>query len=229
MNKLGDIELFVSIVQNSGLAAGAKKLGLSAVSATSRMNNLGSSYGVRLLTRTTRKTSVTEEKRTFYTHCLRVLEEVRLAEENVINTNGVLSGPIKMTATVDLGKRVIAPLVADFVEANPKVSLESALLDHVVNLVDEGYDLGIRYGRMPDNRMIARKLAKSSRLLFASPKYVKKYGEPSSPEDLVNHRCITLARADQSLNEWFFYRDGSELAITTKPILASNDGSQVRD
>jgi DNA-binding transcriptional LysR family regulator len=229
MNKLGDIELFVSIVQSSGLAAGAKKLGLSPATATSRMNNLESSYGVRLLTRTTRKTSLTEEGRIFYTHCLRILEEVRLAEENVTNKNGVLTGPIKMTATVDLGKSVIAPLVADFVKANPNVNIELILVDHMVNLVGEGYDLGIRYGRMPDSRMIARKLAKSSRLLLASPKYVDKHGEPTSPEDLVNHRCITLARADQSLNDWFFCRNDKEVAISIKPTLASNDGSQVRD
>lgn len=228
MNKLGDIELFVSIVQNKGLGAGAKKLGLSPASATSRMNNLESNYGVRLLTRTTRKVSLTEEGRTFYAHCLKILQEVRAAEDHIKSSRGELSGNIKLTSTVDLGKSVIAPLVADFANAHPAVAVELTLLDHVVNLVDEGFDLAIRYGDLPDSRMIARKLATNTRLLFAAPEYIREHGEPKTPDELLKHRCLGLSRADQSLNSWYFYREGTQLVHSIDPVLSSNDGSQIR-
>lgn len=229
MNKLGDIELFVSIVQSSGLAAGAKKLGLSPASATARMNKLESSYGVRLLTRTTRKTSLTDEGRTFYLHCLKILQEVQNAEDSINNERDSLSGTIKITATVDLGKSAIAPLLAEFVDANPKVNAELLLVDHVVNLADQNYDLAVRYGKPPDSRMIARKLASNYRLMFASPSYIEKHGTPTSPEDLINHRCLGLTRLDRPLKEWYFFKDGSQKVVTIEPFLSSNDGSQIRD
>lgn len=229
MNKLRDIELFVSIVQYKGLAAGAKKLGLSPATATSRMNNLESNYGVRLLTRTTRKVALTEEGRIFYKHCLKILQEVRAAEDHIKSRDGKLSGPIKLTCTVDLGKNIVAPLVAKFVESHPAVTVQLVLLDHVVKLVDEGFDLAVRYGETPDSRMIARKLATNSRLIFAAPKYIEKYGEPKTPEDLHDHHCLGLHREDQSLNRWHFNRNGELSVFNIEPILASNDGSQVRE
>ena len=111
MDKLGDIELFVSVVKKKGLAAAGRRLGMSPASVTAKLNRLEKSYGVRLLTRTTRQISLTEEGATFYQHCLKILNEVHQADESLKNLGESLQGHLKMTATVDFGKQAIAPVI----------------------------------------------------------------------------------------------------------------------
>ena len=112
MDKLGDIELFVSVVKQKGLASAGRKLNLSPASVTAKLNRLEESYGVRLLTRTTRKVALTEEGATFYKHCLKILDEVHQADESLNNLGKSLKGHLKITATIDFGKQVVAPTLA---------------------------------------------------------------------------------------------------------------------
>lgn len=228
MDKLGDIELFVTVVNLKGLAVAGRKLGMSPASVTARLNRLESSYGVRLLTRTTRQISLTDEGTIFFKHCLKIIEEVQLADESLSNVDGELKGHLKITATVDIGKQFVSPVLTDFIRLNPKVNAHLQLMDQVANLVEGDYDLAIRFGGLSDNRMVARKLYKNKRVLFASPAYLEKHGTPQSPQEILNHHCLGLAREDQSLNTWHFDKDGDKSSVTINPMLTSNDGAMVR-
>ncbi len=229
MDKLGDIELFVSVVKQKGLAAAGRRLGLSPASVTAKLNRLEKSYGVRLLTRTTRQISLTEEGATFYQHCLKILNEVHQADESLKNLGESLQGHLKMTATVDFGKQAIAPALAKFVELHPGVTAHLHLIDHVVNLIENEYDLAIRFGGLSDNRMIARRVCANHRVLFAAPSYLERNGTPTTPSELKDHHCLGIARDDLSLNTWHFEYQGLRSSLVISPRLTSNDGSMIRD
>ena len=229
MDKLGDIEIFVNVVKQKGLAAAGKKLGLSAASITTRINRLESTYGVRLLTRTTRQVSLTDEGADFYQNCLAIMAEVSQAEENLVNRKGQLIGSLKVTATVDIGKQIVAPALAEFISENPNVKAHLHLVDHVVNLIEDEYDLAIRFGDLADNRMVAQKLIDSHRVLFASPLYLSEYGVPEIPEELFSHKLLGMMRDDKALDVWHFEHQGQKTSFQIEPILSTNDGSLIRE
>ena len=228
MDKLGDIELFVKIVRHKGLAAAGREQGLSPASATARLNRLEENYGVRLLNRTTRSVTLTDEGRVFYESCARILADINQAEETLTTGQSALAGSLKITATIDLGRSVIAPLLNKFVRENPNVSVHLTLIDQVVNLVEGGYDLAIRYGSMQDSNLIARKLADNRRMLCASPEYLEKNGHPRTPDDLKNHDCVGMVREEQHLRHWYFVRNGVRSSQVLNMVMSSNDGHQIR-
>ena len=228
MDKLGDIELFVKIVRHKGLAAAGREQGLSPASATARLNRLEENYGVRLLNRTTRSVTLTDEGRVFYESCARILADINQAEETLTTGQSALAGSLKITATVDLGRSVIAPLLNKFVRENPNVSVHLTLIDQVVNLVEGGYDLAIRYGSMQDSNLIARKLADNRRMLCASPEYLEKNGQPKTPEDLKSHDCVGMVREEQHLRHWYFVHNGVRSSQVLNMVMSSNDGHQIR-
>lgn len=229
MDKLGDLEIFVSVVKQKGLAAAGKKIGVSAASVTTRINRLESTYGVRLLTRTTRQVSLTAEGAEFYQRCLKILTDVAHAEENLVSSKGELIGSLKVTATVDIGKQMIAPLLAEFINANPKVKAHLQLADHVVNLIEDDYDLAIRFGSLADNRLVARKITDNHRVLFSSPEYLAKHGVPKNPEELASHKLLAMARDDKSLDVWHFEKNGKQSLQQIQPYMTSNDGALIRE
>jgi len=229
MDKLGDIELFVKIVKNKGLAAAGKEMGLSPATTTARLARLESRYGVRLLNRTTRRISLTEEGKAFFKSCQRIIADISEAEERLITGRHFFAGKLRVTATIDLGKQEIAPLIAKFVKRHPMVSAHLLLVDHVVNLVQDEYDVAIRYGTLRDNRMVARRLADNYRVLVASKDYIARRGKPLTPNDLANHNCLAIIREDQALTHWYFNHDGIKSSIVVQPTLSSNDGSQIRE
>ncbi len=228
MDKFGDIDLFVKVVKNKGLAAAARVAGMSPASVTIKINRLEEHYGVRLLNRTTRRVALTEEGKIFYERCLRILSEVEEAEEQLLSGKNSLCGLLKVSAPIDLGQQYIAPLLAKFSEEHPGLSTQLNLSDGVVNLIGDGFDLGIRFGVLKDNRMVARKLSKNRRILCASPKYLKKYGTPKTPKDLNHHRCLTMVRRSEELTQWHFKASNRETSISIHPALASNNGAQLR-
>lgn len=228
MDKLGDIDLFVKVVKNKGFAAAARAAGMSPASVTTKINRLEEHYGVRLLNRTTRRVALTEEGKRFYEHCLRILSEIEEAEEQLVSGKNALCGSLKVSAPVDLGQQYIAPLLATFSETHPGLSIELELTDGMINLIEDGFDIGIRFGVLTDNRMVARKLSKNNRVVCASPEYLKKYGTPNTPEALSEHRCITMVRSSEALTQWHFKTTDSEISISINPALSTNNGAQLR-
>lgn len=228
MSKIDNMELFVRVVKAGGLASAGRQIGLSPASMTARINALELHYNTRLLNRTTRKISLTDAGQRFYEACLRVLAEVESAESLLQNDNKTLSGRLRVTAPSDFGRQYVAPALSEFVNLHPDVTPYLYLTDGIVNLVENGYDLGIRYGNLPDSNLIVRILANNHRVLVASPVYLEKHGIPFQPEDLRQHQCLVMERFGEPLNEWHFHSEEGRQTIKINPAFISNDGAIIR-
>ncbi|KGJ94112.1 transcriptional regulator, LysR family [Colwellia psychrerythraea] len=228
MDKLGDIELFVRVIKKEGLAAAGREVGLSPARMTARINGLEERYGVRLLNRTTRRISLTEEGRKFYVSCERILAEVEQAETSLQTGQTSFIGALRITAPSDLGQQYIAPVLSKFVEVHPEITPYLYLSDSVVDLIGNGFDLGIRYGTLKDSTLIARRLARNRRVLCASPDYLKRKGIPVLPEELIQHDCLTMVRMAEPLTTWHFQGTAGNSSISIQGTRASNDGALIR-
>jgi DNA-binding transcriptional LysR family regulator len=228
MSKTDDMALFVHVVNAGGLAAAGRQIGLSPASMTARINTLEKRYNTRLLHRTTRRISLTDAGQRFYDACLRVLAEVEQAEALLLGDKDSLSGQLRITAPSDFGRQYVAPALSDFVHMNPSVTPFLHLTDGVVNLVEHRYDLGIRFGNLPDSNLIVRHLADNRRILVASPDYLKEQGIPKQPDDLEHHRCLVIERLGEPLNEWQFHLKKGYQTIKVTPAFSSNDGAIIR-
>ncbi|MEE9326767.1 MAG: LysR family transcriptional regulator [Cocleimonas sp.] len=228
MSKIDDMALFVQVVKSGGLAAAGRQLELSPASMTARVNALEQHYDTRLLQRTTRRISLTDAGNRFYEACLRVLAEVEQAEAALQSDKESLSGQLRITAPSDFGRQYVVPALADFVSQHPAVTPYLHLSDGVVNLIEYGYELGIRYGNLPDSDLIVRNLAENRRVLIASPNYLKKYGVPKHPSDLKQHQCLVGERRGEPLNKWQFKVKNKQLTIKVKPAFSCNDSSIIR-
>lgn len=228
MSKSDDIALFVQVIKSGGLAAAGRKVGLSPASMTARMNTLERRYNSRLLNRTTRKITLTDAGQKFYDIALRIVADIAEVEAVLTQGSVELSGSLRITAPSDFGRQFVAPALADFVKLNPKVEPYLHLNEGVVNIVEQGFDLAIRFGNLPDSNLIIRQLANNRRLLCASPDYIKQYGQPTTPEHLYHHRCLVLERFGEPLNQWHFKENGKTKTIAVKPALMTDDGALVR-
>ena len=228
MSKIDNMELFVRVVKTGGLAAAGRQIGLSPASMTARINALEQHYDTRLLNRTTRKISLTDAGQRFYAACLRVLAEVDDAEALLQNDKEALSGLLRVTAASDFGRQFVAPALSKFVDLHPSVTSYLHLSDGVMNLIEHGFDLGVRYGNLPDSNLIVRRLADNHRVLVASPSYLEHHGEPKEPKDLEQHRCLVVERLGEPLNEWQFHSDQGHQTIKVNQAFTSNDGAIVR-
>jgi len=228
MSKIDDMFLFVQVVKAGGLAAAGRQIGLSPASMTMRINAIEQNYNTRLLHRTTRKVSLTDAGQKFYQACLRVLTEVENAEMLLQNDKKNLVGQLRITAPSDFGRQYVAPALTEFVLQHPAITPYLHLSDGVINLVEHGYDLGIRYGNLPDSNLIVRRLADNHRVLVASPAYLERLGIPKQPKDLQLHRCLVMERLGEPLNEWQFYFAEEPQIIKVSQALMSNDGAIIR-
>ena len=228
MDKLGDIDLFVRVIKSQGLAAAGREVGLSPARMTARINGLEERYGVRLLNRTTRQISLTDEGREFYVACERILAEVEQAETSLQIGQTSFSGALRITAPSDLGQQHIAPVLSTFVDKHPSIKPYLYLSDSVTDLIGDGFDLGIRFGTLEDSTLIARKLTSNRRVLCASPNYLKRKGIPATPEELVHHDCLSMVRMTEPLTTWYFQQKNEKKSIVIKASRASNDGALIR-
>lgn len=228
MDKLGDIDLFVRVIKNEGLAAAGREVGLSPARMTARMNGLEQRYGVHLLNRSTRRISLTDEGREFYSACERILAEVEQAEVSLQTGQTCFAGPLRITTTSDLGQQHVTPVLSRFVDEHPNVTPYLYLSDGVVNLTEGGFDLGVRYGVLSDSTLVARRLASSRRVLCASPGYLKRKGTPVTPNALADHDCLVMVRMAEPLTTWHFQMADEKLSISIQPVRASNDGALIR-
>lgn len=228
MSKVDDMTLFVQVVKANGLAAAGRQLGLSPASMTARINRLEQRYQTRLLNRNTRSITLTHAGERFYQGCLRVLDEVAATEASLSETEAVLSGTLRISAPSDFGLQYVAPALAAFVAQHPQVIPHLYLTDGVVKLVEDGLDMAIRYGNLPDSNLIAKPLADNRRVLCASPAYLRAYGMPIHPNDLLEHRCLVMERHGELLNEWYFRHNNQLLSLKVTPAMVSGDGGLIR-
>lgn len=228
MSKIDDMLLFVRVVEAGGLAAAGRQLGLSPASMTARINNLEKRYETRLLQRTTRSLSLTEAGQRSYDACLRVSEDVAYAEALLHKGKTALSGRLSITAPSDFGREYVAPAIAEFTQLHPQVTAYLHLTDTVENLIEQRFDVGIRFGNLPDSSLIVKPLADNHRVLVAAPSYLQQHGTPNTPDDLHKHRCLVLEQRAELLNAWQFINQHKQQTINVSATLASSDGAVIR-
>ncbi len=223
-----NLKLFLQIVEKGGLAAAGRELGLAPATVTDRLAALEAHYGARLLTRTTRSISLTDEGRELVTGARRILAETEETEARIRLGVEKISGAIHISAPSDLGRNQIVPLLDRFMAENPEVTIDLSLSDDYVDLVGRGLDLAIRYGELADSTMKAHRLGQNHRLVCAAPSYLKLNGVPLHPDDLAHHRCLIMrfgANADQ---DWPFVIDGQKRSCRVQGNRIADDGDLIR-
>src|SRR5205814_7880475 len=209
MDKLKQLESFVSIATRASLTAAAKAEGVAPAIMGRRLDALEERLGVKLLMRTTRRISLTHEGSAFLEDCQRLLSELASAEASVSAGGVKASGHLRVTAPAGFGRRHVAPLVPRFLAQHPDVSLSLNLSDRLVDIVNEGVDCAVRVGDLPDSALVSVRLAENRRLCVASPAYLKRAGTPRHPNDLARHECLTLSSEASQSRGWAFAVDGT--------------------
>lgn len=197
------MQVFVRIVDSGSLTAAADALGTSVPSVVRTLAALEAAVGVRLLHRTTRRSSLSDEGREYYERCRRILADVEAADAALSARRVEPKGRLRLTAPVMYGRMRVAPIVTAFVAEYPGVEVELLLLDRVVDLVEEGIDAAVRISHLPESSLVARPVGETRRVLCAAPGYLKRAGTPRIPSDVAGHRCI-LFTGLASGHEWSF-------------------------
>lgn len=226
MDTLTAMKVFCSVVENDSLAGASRTLNVSPSVVSKQLSGLEDRLGVRLLNRTTRRVSLTEVGSAYYERCKRILADVDEAEIAVSQAHSAPRGLLKVTAPTTFAHRHVAPHLPEFLDRYPEVEVQLMVNDRVVDLVDEGIDLAIRIAQLKDSSLIARKLAVNHRMLVASPEYLKKWGQPATPDQLNDHSLITYAPGNP-INDWHFMVDNQQKILRAKGTLAMNNGDSV--
>ncbi|MGF6772125.1 DNA-binding transcriptional LysR family regulator [Paraburkholderia sp. GAS199] len=190
MDKFVSMEIFVAVVEAGSLTAAAERFDISSAMVGKHIRSLETRLATRLLTRTTRRQSLTEIGRQYYEQCRRILADVRQAESLAEAMAAAPRGVLKVTVPLTYGVEVFAPAMTDYLNAWPDVSLELDLSNRVVDLVEEGFDAAVRIGRLADSSFIARPLRPYRMRACASPAYLARAGIPRIPADLAQHECL---------------------------------------
>lgn len=224
---LDNLRLFLTIAEKGSLVGAARETGLSSTTVSERLAALETHYGVVLFNRTTRSISLTEEGRLLVDGAKSVLNEVSDLDTLIRLGAETLSGPIRISAPIDLGRSIVADLIGEFTAQNPAVTIELSLSDGYVDLVGQGFDLAIRFGSITDTSLRVRSLGSYQRLICASPDYLDMHGVPKTPEDLKRHNCLVMRFGGTLDNVWEFGSKGDRLRIPVKGNRIVNDGSLI--
>ncbi|MGE5651102.1 LysR substrate-binding domain-containing protein [Noviherbaspirillum sp. UKPF54] len=224
-----ELAFFVLLAKKASLSATARELNITPPAVTKRLAQLEQRLGVRLVNRTTRMVSLTSEGELYLAHAGRILDEIRAMEEQVASTRDAPKGLLRINATLGFGRTTVAPLISAFARRYPDVEVQLQLTDRPLNLVEEAFDLGIRFGELPDSRLSARKVMANRRFLCASPAYLKQFGEPKTPHDLARHRCIIHRQNDDAHGIWRLTKGRKTETVKVDGTLSSNDGDVVQN
>ena len=224
MDRLKQIETFVSAWTRGSLTAAARAEGVAPAVIGRRIGALEERLGVKLLLRTTRKLTLTHEGSAFLEDCQRVLADLGHAEASVSAGGVKASGHLRITAPAGFGRRHVAPLVPEFLAQHPEVSLSLNLSDRVVDIVNEGVDCAVRVGDLPDSSLVSVRLADNRRLCVAAPAYLQRAGVPATPAELSRHACLTLSSEASQSRGWAFVVDGQLTHQRPSGALDCSDG-----
>ena len=220
MDRFDQAVVFAAVIDAGSLAGAARKLGRSPAAVTRHVAALESRLGVRLLHRTTRALRLTEAGERFAASARQVLADLEQAEREAAGERGASQGLLTVTASVVFGRRHVRPALDDFLGRHPAVQARLLLLDRVVSLIDEGIDVGVRIGPLPDSSLVAVKVGAVRRVLCASPGYLAAHPPPATPADLKRHACIAFA--DGPGAPWTFAVSGRPVHLDPTPRLTVN-------
>lgn len=204
MDKLKQMESFVSVATRGSLTAAAHAEGVAPAIMGRRLDALEERLGVKLLVRTTRRISLTHEGSAFLEDCQRLLTDIANAEASVSAGGVKASGHLRITAPAGFGRRHVAPLVPKFRELHADVTISLNLSDRVVDIAGEGYDCAVRVGDMPDSSLVSVRMADNRRLCVATPEFLKRHGTPERPQDLMRFDCLVLSSDASQTRGWAF-------------------------
>ncbi len=230
MDKLKQLESFVSVATRGSLTAAANAEGVAPAIMGRRLDGLEERLGVKLLLRTTRRITLTHEGSAFLEDCQRLLSDLANAEASVSAGGVKASGHLRITAPAGFGRRHVAPLVPKFRELHPDVSISLNLSDRVVDIAGEGFDCAVRVGDMPDSSLVSVRMADNRRLCVATPAYLARHGTPQTPADLTRFHCLTLS-SDASQTRGWAFKFAAEGVGYLKPAgpLDCSDGQVLHD
>ncbi|MFV8835436.1 LysR family transcriptional regulator [Aquisalimonas sp.] len=226
MDRASEMMIFVRCVEDGSFSAAARALDMTPSAISKQIRRLEDRLGARLFNRTTRRISLTEVGRDFYDRCSRIMMQIEEAEEAVSSLQDQVRGTLRVTATAAFARGEVLPRINRFLSRHPELNLEFELTDRQVDLVDEGVDAAIMLQeQVNDPSLVARKLAVNRRIIVASPEYIQRNGEPQTPEELLDHNCLTLYNVSR-FNDWEFeFDDGSPRVIHVRGNFHSNTAS----
>ncbi len=229
MDKLKQIESFVSVSARGSLTAAAQAEGVAPAVIGRRLDALEERLGVKLLLRTTRRITLTHEGSAFLEDCQRLLADLTNAEASVSAGGVKASGYLRVTAPAGFGRRHVAPLVPRFLAQHPDVNVSLNLSDRVVDIVNESYDCAVRVGDLPDSSLVSVRLADNRRLCVATPAYLARAGVPRHPGELSRHQCLTLSSDASQTRGWAFTVDGAVTHLRPSGRVDCSDGQVLHD
>lgn len=221
MDKFKAMSTFVRIVEAGSLTGAASRLDVSLTAVVRTLATLEEALGVRLLNRTTRRIALTDEGREYFERCRRLLADLEEAESALTDRRLVPAGRLAITAPVMFGRLHVAPVLTDFLAAYPEMRAELLLLDRVIDLLEEGIDLAVRIGPLPDSSLVAIPLGTTPRVICASPAYLASYGTPGHPRELAGHRAIRFSGLNAG-SEWHFSRGGESERVSIGDVFVAN-------
>lgn len=229
IESITDLVAFKHIVKDGSFRAAARKTGLSCAGVTKRLQRLEEQLNLRLINRSTRKLSLTEEGRNFFEYCVRILDVIEEAETNLANSNSDLKGSLRLALPDYFGRKNILPILHKLTNAHPKLNLLMDLSDQIVNIIDGGYDVAVRVSNLKDSNLIAKKIGVEQRVIVASPGYLEKFGAPLVPEDLPKHNALLYSNPNP-LDQWQLSGPNGDIQVVkVKGNFKSNNCESLRE
>lgn len=223
MDKFQEMRVFAGVVDAGSFVGAADALGMSKAAVSRHVSDLEQRLGVRLMQRTTRKLSLTQEGEVFLARCRDILASIEESEAELSTRAASASGLLKVSVPVSFATKHLAPLWSDFLAQHPRLTLDVHLADRVVDLVDEGFDLAVRIARLPDSSLVSRQLAATRLVLCAAPSYLRRRGTPTHPDDLGAHDVIGYSLLSTP-GQWLLQGPDGPVTVKIKPRLWTNNG-----
>ena len=224
---LNDIVVFTKVVETRSFTGAADQLGLPKSTVSRKLAQLEERLGVRLVQRTTRKLALTDIGQAYYERCARIVADVAAAEQLVTDMQATPRGRVRVTAPIDISTRYLGGIVAGFVAANPDVTVELEASDRIVDLIEEGFDVAVRFGALPESTLIARRLCKIESLLVATPAYLTRRGTPATVEELDEHDRV-LFTPNARVQSWTLVHGEATYEFGRPARFGSNNVGAVR-
>jgi DNA-binding transcriptional LysR family regulator len=223
VDKFQEMLTFSAVVDAGSFVGGANTLDMSKAAVSRYVGDLETRLGIRLLHRTTRKLSLTEEGEVFYARCKELLSNISDAELEITSRTAEAVGLLRISAPVTFGILHLANLWGEFAGRHPKVSLDVTLSDRVIDIIEDGFDVAIRIAQLPNSTLISKKLASTRMVLCASPQYIKRNGKLTHPSDLTKHSVLAYTYWSMR-DEWTFEGPEGSVTVKTVPRLKTNNG-----
>ena len=218
MDRFQEMQVFAVVAQEQSFSAAARRLGMSAASVTRAVAALEKRIGTLLLTRTTRSVYLSEAGQRYLEDCRRILAEVQEAEDSAAGSHAQPRGQLTITAPVLFGELFVTPVMVDYLNQFPQVTINGVLVDRVVSMVEEGIDVAVRIGELPDSNQHAIRVGEVRRVICASPGYLQAHGRPRHPEELSGAPIVATSSIGQ-LRNWPFLEKGQPLSVRPEPRL----------